>query len=149
MWIYNVGHTRFLEFRNVSANLFLIFTRLWTKVVVSIKGSPNGKFNGYPSISCNRPVHEWLTDRHFIFALGLFVLISFRNLLWVMWWMEESSILQDSLRPRSLCKQIFEQISIDWTSNQCRLQINTHNSTSFVSVASNSSFNGLQYLLLN
>lgn len=122
MWIYNVSHTRFSEFRNVSANLFLIFTRLWTKVVVSIKGSPNGKFNGYPSISCNSPVHEWLTDRHFILALGLFVLISFRNLLWVMWWIEESNILQDSLRPRSLSKQIFEQISMDWTSinTNCR-----------------------------
>lgn len=94
-------------------------------------------------------VHERLTDRHFSLALGLYVLISFRNLLWVMWWMEESSILQDSLRPRSLSKQIFEQISIDRTSNQCRIQINTHNSTSYVNVALNTSFNGLQYILLN
>lgn len=122
MWVYNVGvgHTRFSEFRNVSANLFLIFTRLWTKVVVSIKGSPNGKLMDTLQYRATALVYEWLTDRHFTLALGLFVLISFRNLLSVMWWMEESSILQGSLRPRSLSKQIFEQISIHRTSNQCR-----------------------------
>lgn len=117
MWVYDVGHTRFSEFRNVSANLFLIFTRLWTKVVVSIKGSPNGKFNGYPSIPCNSP-GTWVIDGPAIYSRSWFIylMISFRNLLWVMWWMKESSILQDSLSPRSLRKQIFEQISIDWAS---------------------------------
>lgn len=126
MWIYNVGHTRFSEFRNVSANIFLIFTRLWTKLVVSIKGGPNGKFNGYPSISCNSP-GTWVIDGPAFYSRSWFICPDFLSQLIMSYY--------DEWR-----KAVFLK------SNQFQIadKYDTHNSTSYVSVASNYSSNGLQ-----
>lgn len=117
MWVYNVDHTRFSEFRNVSVNLFLIFTRLWTKVVVSIKASPNGKFNGYPSISCNSP-GTWVIDGPAFYSRSWFICPDSLSQLIMSYVMNEGKRYSSRQPTSNISKQTNLRTNFHWSDVQ-------------------------------